>query len=214
MSIRAAQKQQTRQSLLDTALALSFEKGAFASVSLREITTAVGIVPAAFYRHFPDMNALGLELVDCSSIYVRNVFYQMGRMVVDVPESTPIDRITYLFEMVDAYPAMWHFFLAERFSGHLKLREALQREHHYLLHEFTQRIVDLQIIQEVSSQELATSFSTIYLQAAFNWVNLWMNLKQQYQDDALIQQQQQLKACVLQQIYLLFLSVQALKKPD
>lgn len=214
MSIRAAQKQQTRQALLDTALQLSFEKGSFSSVSLREITTAVGIVPAAFYRHFSDMNALGMELVDCTSIYVRNVFYQMGRMVVDVPESTAIHRITYLFDMVDAYPAMWHFFLAERFSGNLVMREALQREHHYLLHEFTQRIVHLEIIQEVSGSELATSFSTLYLQAAFNWVTLWMSLKNQYQNEALIQQQQQLKASVLQQIYLLFLSVQSTKKPE
>lgn len=214
MSVRTIKKQQTRQALLDTALQLSLKKGSFGNVSLREITSLVGVVPAAFYRHYDDLNTLGMELVDRSALYVRNVFYQMGKMVVDMPDTMPIDRINYLFQKVDEHPEMWHFFLAERFSSNFTMRQALQREHHYLMHEFTQRIVRLAIIQDPYSTGIATSFSTLYLQAAFNWVTLWMDLKNDYQGEALIQQKAQLMSSVLQQIHLLYLSVSAAKKPD
>lgn len=214
MSVRAIRKQQTRQALLDTALQLSFEKGSFGNVSLREITTTVGIVPAAFYRHYADLNTLGMELVDRSAIYVRNVFYQMAKMMIERPDTAPIDRIRYLFQTVDEHPEMWHFFLAERFSCNLAMRQALQREHHYLLHEFTQGIVQLKIILDASKTDLAISFTTLYLQAAFNWVMLWMALKNEYQGEALIQERQKLMTSVLQQIHLLYLSVSAEKKPD
>jgi AcrR family transcriptional regulator len=36
----------------------------FVSISLREVTREAGVVPTAFYRHFKDMDELGLALVD------------------------------------------------------------------------------------------------------------------------------------------------------
>jgi AcrR family transcriptional regulator len=60
---RQEQKAQTRQALLDTALAL-LEDRSLDSLGLREITRAVGLVPTAFYRHFPDVESLGVALVE------------------------------------------------------------------------------------------------------------------------------------------------------
>jgi AcrR family transcriptional regulator len=56
-------KARTRQTLLDAALAL-MEQRSLSSIGLREITRAAGITPAAFYRHFPDVDSLGVALVD------------------------------------------------------------------------------------------------------------------------------------------------------
>src|SRR6185295_10634494 len=58
------QKLQTRRALLDAALDLLEGDKSFASLSLREITREVGVVPAAFYRHFSDVEQLGLAVVD------------------------------------------------------------------------------------------------------------------------------------------------------
>ncbi|HTJ37005.1 MAG TPA: TetR family transcriptional regulator [Dactylosporangium sp.] len=60
---RQEQKAQTRQALLDTALRL-LEDRSLDSLGLREITREVGIVPTAFYRHFPDVASLGVALVE------------------------------------------------------------------------------------------------------------------------------------------------------
>ena len=59
---RAEQKLQTRQALLDAACQLMESGRGFGSVSLREVAKAAGIVPTGFYRHFCDMDALGLAL--------------------------------------------------------------------------------------------------------------------------------------------------------
>ena len=62
-SPRAEQKQQTRHALLDAARQLMESGRGFGSISLREVAKAAGIVPTGFYRHFTDMDQLGLALV-------------------------------------------------------------------------------------------------------------------------------------------------------
>src|SRR5689334_8410771 len=61
---RERDKQRTHQTLLDAALHLMEGDKSFAGLSLREVTREAGIVPTAFYRHFRDMEELGLQLVD------------------------------------------------------------------------------------------------------------------------------------------------------
>ena len=63
--VRQVQKQKTRRALMDAALAL-LEEQSLSSLGLREVTRAVGVAPTAFYRHFDDMEELGLVLVEQS----------------------------------------------------------------------------------------------------------------------------------------------------
>ncbi|MFB0982436.1 MAG: TetR family transcriptional regulator, partial [Acinetobacter towneri] len=56
MSIREERKQQSRQAIIDAVLQLSASGRAFSSISLREISRQIGLVPTAFYRHFQDMD--------------------------------------------------------------------------------------------------------------------------------------------------------------
>ena len=60
---RAEQKQQTRLALMDAARHLMESGRGFGSLSLREVAKTAGIVPTGFYRHFSDMDQLGLALV-------------------------------------------------------------------------------------------------------------------------------------------------------
>ncbi|MGS7457649.1 TetR family transcriptional regulator, partial [Mycobacterium tuberculosis] len=64
MAIRDERKQQTRHALMEAALAMVAAGRSFPSLSLREVTRDAGVVPASFYRHFRDMDELGLALVD------------------------------------------------------------------------------------------------------------------------------------------------------
>lgn len=73
MSTRTEQKQKTRRALLDGALELLSAERVFSSLSLREVTRAAGIAPTSFYRHFHDMNDLGLELVEEAGLALRQL---------------------------------------------------------------------------------------------------------------------------------------------
>ena len=72
IATRQERKQLTRQALLDAALEL-LEEQSFSSLSLRQVTRAAGIVPTAFYRHFDDMEELGLVLIDESFRTLRTM---------------------------------------------------------------------------------------------------------------------------------------------
>lgn len=123
---RAEQKQLTRQALLDAALRLLADHS-FDSLSLREVTREVGIVPTAFYRHFESMEELGLVLVDES-------FRTMRRMVRAaregaVPQANLIRRSVETFvHYVQAHRSYFRFILRERFGGVASIRGAIRNE--------------------------------------------------------------------------------------
>ena len=68
---REERKEATRRAIIAAALKLLQDRS-FSSLSLREVTREVGIVPAAFYRHFESMEALGLVLIDESFRSLRD----------------------------------------------------------------------------------------------------------------------------------------------
>ena len=74
-STRLQNKELTRQGLIRAALKL-LSQHSFDSLSLREVTRQAGITPTAFYRHFDDMEELGLVLVEES-------FRSLGEMLKD-----------------------------------------------------------------------------------------------------------------------------------
>lgn len=80
MMERSEQKQKTRRNLLGAALRLSAEKG-FSSLSLREVAKEAGITPAAFYRHFHDMDELGLALIDEVGLGLRQLLREARRSI-------------------------------------------------------------------------------------------------------------------------------------
>src|SRR5215510_15410208 len=69
---RLQQKQQTRRKLIDAALAMSAERG-FSALSLREIAKSSGIAATGFYRHFRDLDELGLVMVDEVAMTLRRL---------------------------------------------------------------------------------------------------------------------------------------------
>src|ERR1700704_3569846 len=69
---RQERKEATRRAIVAAALRLLDERS-FSALSLREVTRQAGIVPAAFYRHFDSMEALGLVLIDESFRMLRDM---------------------------------------------------------------------------------------------------------------------------------------------
>lgn len=81
MPTRAEQKLKTRRSLMDAALRqLSADRG-FGSLSLREVAREAGIAPTSFYRHFSDLDELGLALVDEGGVALRQLMRQARKRI-------------------------------------------------------------------------------------------------------------------------------------
>ncbi len=56
------QKEKTSQALIQAALKLCEEEG-YASLSLRSVARKAGIAPTSFYRHFREIDEMGVEMV-------------------------------------------------------------------------------------------------------------------------------------------------------
>lgn len=79
--IRAQQKEKTRRALIDAAMnQLSAETG-FSSLSLREVAREANIAPTSFYRHFRNMDELGLTLVDECGLTLRQLLRQARQRI-------------------------------------------------------------------------------------------------------------------------------------
>ncbi|ESC57562.1 DNA-binding transcriptional repressor FabR [Salmonella enterica subsp. enterica serovar Newport str. WA_14900] len=59
---------------------LSAERS-FASLSLREVAREAGIAPTSFYRHFRDVDELGLTMVDESGLMLRQLMRQARQRI-------------------------------------------------------------------------------------------------------------------------------------
>ena len=123
---RQERKGRTRQALLDAALEL-LEDQSFSSLSLRQVTRAAGIVPTAFYRHFDDMEQLGLALIDESFRTLRT----MIRAQRAEPRTTGHvirSSVAIVVRHVHEHESHFRFIARERFGGVASLRRAIRSE--------------------------------------------------------------------------------------
>jgi AcrR family transcriptional regulator len=125
-STRLQSKQLTRQGLIRAALKL-LTQNSFDSLSLRQVTRQAGVTPTAFYRHFDDMEELGLVLVEES-------FQSLGEMLRDARERTSFDgdtieqSLAVVVSHLHHHSAHFRFIARERYGGVRRLRRAINRE--------------------------------------------------------------------------------------
>ncbi|WP_233157860.1 TetR family transcriptional regulator [Actinokineospora bangkokensis] len=121
---RQERKRRTRQALLDSALRL-LEDTSLAGLSLREVTKAAGVVPTAFYRHFPSMDELGVALVQESMRTLR----AMLRTARAKPADDAIrGSVAILVRQVGDHQPHFRFLIRERYGGVAAVRKSIAGE--------------------------------------------------------------------------------------
>jgi AcrR family transcriptional regulator len=123
-SQKKGERDRVRAALLRAALQLGAAHG-FASLGLREVARAAGIAPTSFYRHFADMQELGIALSSelvartiaevCDAI--RTPTNALGEVVWDA-----------MFAACVRDPELTRFLSAERAGASPELRADLQRQ--------------------------------------------------------------------------------------
>ncbi|PRC45582.1 TetR family transcriptional regulator [Mycobacterium sp. ITM-2017-0098] len=123
---REERKEATRRAIVAAALHLLAERS-FSGLSLREVTREAGIVPAAFYRHFDSMEALGLVLIDESFRALRDMLRGARAGKLD-PNRVIESSVDILIDGVQERREHWRFIGRERSSGVSVLRYAIRTE--------------------------------------------------------------------------------------
>ena len=123
---RQQQKAETRQKLLDAAAAELASGRSFDTLSLREVAKLAGIAPTSFYRHFHDMEELGLTLVEQCGESMRKLIHDVlhqasnGRSLIRTSVET-------LFEYFHSNQGMSRMILQESISRQPAFRRAAER---------------------------------------------------------------------------------------
>lgn len=137
--IRAIQKEKTRRALVDAAFnQLSAEKS-FSNLSLREVAREAGIAPTSFYRHFKEMDELGLAMVDESGLILRQLMRQ-ARKRLENGGSVMATSVETFFEFIEERPNMFRLLLRESSGTSQAFRTAIAREIQHFVAELAEYI--------------------------------------------------------------------------
>ena len=140
VGIRAQQKEKTRRALVDAAFnQLSAEKS-FSNLSLREVAREAGIAPTSFYRHFKDMDELGLAMVDESGLVLRQLMRQ-ARKRIEKGGSVVALSVETFFELINDRPNVFRLLLRESSGTSQAFRTAASREIQHFIAELTDYIL-------------------------------------------------------------------------
>jgi AcrR family transcriptional regulator len=149
---RQQRKRLTRQALLDAALELLDEQS-FSSLSLRRVTRAAGIVPTAFYRHFDDMEELGLALID-ESFRTLRAMIRAARADPRTYEHAIANSVEILAGYVHEHDTHFRFIARERFGGVATLRHAIRDEIRLFASELATDLARFPHLDRWSSEDL------------------------------------------------------------
>ncbi|ALS98997.1 HTH-type transcriptional repressor FabR [Lacimicrobium alkaliphilum] len=133
---RQQQKLKTRRAIIDAAFNLLDEQRSLSSVSLREIARAAGIAPTSFYRHFKDIDELGLTLVDEAGLALRQLMRQ-ARSRIDAGGGVITTSVNTFMEFVVANSNEFRLLLREHSGTSPAFRAAVLREIQHFIEELS-----------------------------------------------------------------------------
>jgi AcrR family transcriptional regulator len=150
---RLERKERTRQRLVEAALALIGQGRSYTSLSLREITREAGVVPAAFYRHFRDLDELGLALVEMGGVTLRRLLREARRD--GIPPTDMLRGSVLIYKrFVEERPLVFRFIAGERGGGSRTIRQAIRTEESHFASEMAQDLRALGTLPDLSSASL------------------------------------------------------------
>lgn len=174
---RIEMKERTRLRLVEAALALIGQGRPFPALGLREVTREAGVVPAAFYRHFRDLDELGLALVEMGGVTLRRLLREARRD--GIPPTDMLRGSVLIYKrFVEDRPLVFRFIAGERGGGSRVIREAIRTEESHFASEMAQDLRALGTLPDLSSaslQMICGLVVTTMLNAASDILDLPLN---------------------------------------
>lgn len=177
---RAEQKQRTRSALMEAALRLMSGGRSYTSLGLREITREAGVVPTSFYRHFQDLDELGLALVEETGLTLRRLLREARK--AGVPPIRIIDHSVRIYrQFVRDHRLHVLFMASERWGGSPLIRRSIRYETQHFATEMAQDLRELSLLPDLSMGTLQMVCGLVVntmLNAASDFIDLPANAPQ------------------------------------
>lgn len=165
MGVRAQQKEKTRRALIDAAFGQLSALRSFSNLSLREVAREAGIAPTSFYRHFEDMNELGLSMVDEAGMLLRQLMRQ-ARQRIAKKGSVIKTSVEIFMEFIENSPNTFRLLLRERSGTSAEFRAAVAREIQHFSAELTEYLVATGIRRKYAAMQAEASVTLVFSSGA------------------------------------------------
>lgn len=183
---RTIQKEKTRRLIIDAAFRLLSQERSFGSLSLREVSREAGIAPTSFYRHFEDMEELGLTLVDESGVALRQLMRKARQRFNDQGSIIRISVETFM-EFIHSNPNVFGLLLRERSSSSLSFRKAVSRELQYFVVEMADYIQHTQGYPAIDARIQAEAMVVLVFNAGADALDCKLSERKQLTEKAITQ---------------------------
>ncbi len=174
----APNKRKTRRQLIDAALGQLSAERSFSSLSLREVAKEAGLAPTSFYRHFSDMDELGLTLVDEAGLTLRQLMRQARQRIEKGGSVIKISVITFM-EFIENNANIFRLLLRERSGTSADFRAAVSREIRYFTLELTDYLQRANQLEPEIAYLQANAAVTIVFNAGADALDIESNEREQ-----------------------------------
>lgn len=140
-SSRAAKKAETRERILSAALGLLATGRGLDGLGLREVAREAGLAATSLYNHFPDMEALGLALIDLSCYRLRSTMrLGGGDLIAREPEAGLRDVVLRFLQYLEEHQPEFRLLVQQRLGNSAAYRRRVHRELEMLVGELAEDV--------------------------------------------------------------------------
>lgn len=151
---------------MDAALTLTGSGENFSNISLREVAKNAGVVPTSFYRHFKDMEELGLNIVDDLGLILRKLM-RATRQNSDYFDTLAQQSIEVYTDFVSENKNYFYFMAQIRTGGTPVLRNAIRSDIKYFANELASDLRPLSVFDKAEDSDLEL-ISLLIVEAVFD----------------------------------------------
>ncbi|MBD3642890.1 MAG: TetR family transcriptional regulator [Alcanivorax sp.] len=138
---RQRQKRQTRERILEAARTLMAGGRGLDSLGLREVARESGLAATSLYNHFPDMDALGLALIDSCCFRLRSAMEYERRSMIEIGPARAVKELVGRFvRYLNDYENDFRLLVQQRLGSHDRYRMRIQRELQLLVDELAEDV--------------------------------------------------------------------------
>ena len=138
---RAARKAETRERILAAALTLLTSGRSLDSLGLREVSREAGLAATSLYNHFPDMEALGLALIDLACYRLRSTMrLGRGELVMREPVEGLREVVVRFLQYLDGFEGEFRLLVQQRLGNSSAFRRRVHRELQTLVEELAEDV--------------------------------------------------------------------------
>lgn len=167
MSQPRRKRGENREALMAAALSLVGEGRPYASLGIREVAREAKVVPTAFYRHFRNLDDLGLQLVDELGLVLRRMMRE-ARDRSPQTERLIVDSVNLFVDQALENPAFFRFMMQGLAGETRSIREGIRSEMRFFAHELLNDLRQMGLLSQVDDTDLEMICDLVIRTVAFS----------------------------------------------